>query len=156
LPDAKPSPNKLSPTTLVLALGIVGILGLFGWLTFGPAPAPPPPPKLSAEGRAYLPNLKLDNVHMQAAESYVNSRLVEILGTVTNAGDRTVKLAEVTCIFRDYNGQEVARERALVIGGRPGPLPATQTREFRLPFDTIPPTWNQAMPTLVIAQIQFE
>lgn len=147
---------KLSPTTLVLTLGAALIIGLFGWLTFGPAPAAPPPPKLSQEGRAYLPSLKLDNVHMQAAESYVNSRLVEILGDITNAGDRTVKLAEVTCIFRDYNGQEVARERAIVIGGRPGSLPPGQKREFRLPFDTIPPTWNQAMPTLVIAQIQFE
>lgn len=139
-----------------MGLGVALILGVFGWMTFGPAPAPPVPPKLSQEAREYLPNLKLANVHMQAAESYVNSRLVEILGDITNNGTRSIKLAEVTCVFRDYSGEEVARERALVIGGRPGPLPAGQTRTFRLPFDTIPPSWNQAMPSLVIAQIQFE
>jgi hypothetical protein len=139
-----------------MALGGALILGIFGWLTFGPAPAPPPPPKLSQEAKDYLPNLQLANVHMQAAESYVNTRLVEILGDIGNNGTRTIKLAEVTCIFRDYSGQEIARERATVIGGRPGPLPPGQTRSFRLPFDTIPQSWNQAMPTLVIAQIQFE
>jgi hypothetical protein len=151
LPDV-----KVSPTTIVMALGGALILGIFGWMTFGPAPAPPPPPKLSQEARAYLSSLKLSNVHMQAAENYVNARLVEILGEIGNNGPKTIKLAEVTCVFRDYAGQEIARERALVVGGRPGPLPPGQTRSFRLPFDTIPQTWNQAMPTLVIAQIQFE
>ena len=65
-------------------------------------------------------------------------------------------MAEVTCVFRNYAGQEIARERALVVGGRGGPLAPGETKAFRLPFDTIPETWNQAMPALVIAQIQFE
>jgi len=147
---------KVSPTTIVVALGAALILGTVGWLTFAPAPAPPAPPKLTQEARDYLPNLKLSDVRMQAAESYVNSRLIEILGEIGNNGTRTIKLAEVTCVFRDYAGQEIARERAMVVGGRPGPLPPGQTRSFRLPFDTIPQSWNQAMPSLVIAQIQFE
>jgi len=147
---------KVSPTAIVVGLGAALILGVVGWLTFAPAPPPPPPPRLTQEAKDYLTNLKLSNVHMQAAENYVNARLVEILGDIGNNGTRTIRLAEVTCIFKDYGGQEIARERAMVIGGRPGPLPPGQTRSFRLPFDTIPPSWNQAMPTLVIAQIQFE
>lgn len=139
-------------------IGLAGvlILGAFGWLTFGPKPAPPPPPKLTAEAKAYLPNLALANVHMQAAESYVQGRLVEILGDVGNNGTRTVKVVEVTCVFRNYAGEEVARERAFVVGGRAGSLAPGKTQSFRLPFDTIPEAWNQAMPTLIIAQIQFE
>jgi hypothetical protein len=147
---------KISPASIVIGLAGILILGVFGWLTFGPSPAAPPPPTLTAEAKAYLPNLELANVRMQAAESYVQSRLVEILGDVTNKGNRTVKVAEVVCVFRDYSGAEVARERAFVIGGRAGSLPPGQTKPFRLPFDTIPQTWNQAMPALVIAQIQFE
>jgi hypothetical protein len=139
-------------------MGLAGvlILGAFGWLTFGPGPAPPPPPKLTPEARAYLPSLALSNVRMQAAESYVQSRLVEILGDIANNGARTVRMAEVTCVFRNYSGEEVARERAFVVGGRSGPLAPGQTKTFRLPFDTIPDSWNQAMPTLIVAQIQFE
>ncbi len=139
-------------------VGLAGvlILGVFGWLTFGPAPAAPPPPRLTQEGKAYLSSLALSNVHMQAAESYVNSRLVEILGEISNKGSRTVKVAEVTCVFSDYSGVEIARERAFVVGGRTGSLAPGETKSFRLPFDTIPENWNQAMPTLIIAQLQFE
>lgn len=154
--DAKGA--KISPASIVMGLAALLIFGLFGWLTFGPKPAPPPPPQLSAEGKQYLRNLALSNVHMQAAESYVNARVVEILGDITNNGDRIVKLAEVTCVFQDYSGQEVARERAFVVGGTApgGSLRPHATKGFRLPFDTIPESWNQAMPTLIIAQIQFE
>jgi hypothetical protein len=142
--------------TFVVALAGVLFAGVFGWLTFGPKPAPPPPPMLTEEARAYLPNLKLSNVHMQAAESYAQGRLIEIFGDVTNSGTRTVKVAEVTCVFRDYAGQQIARERVFVVGGGGGPLAPGQTKSFRLPFDTIPDSWNQIMPGLVIAQIQFE
>jgi hypothetical protein len=140
----------------VIGLGVILIAGAFGWLMLGPKPAPPPPPVLTTEARAYLTNLKLSNVHMQAAESYVQSRLVEILGDIGNTGNRSVKVIEVTCVFKDYSQQEIAREKAWVVDGRHGVLAPGQTRSFRLPFDTIPDTWNQAMPALVIAQIQFE
>jgi len=147
---------KISPAGIVVGLAAILIFGAFGWLTFGPKPAPPPPAVLTKEAREYLPNLALSNVRMQAAESYVRSRLVEILGDVSNKGNRTVKLAEVTCVFQDYSGREIARERALIVGGRGGPLAPGETKSFRLPFDTIPESWNQAVPTLIIAQIQFE
>ena len=147
---------KLSPASLVMGFAAVLIFGAFGWLTFGPKPAPPPPAVLTAEAKAYLPSLGLSNVRMQAAESYVQSRLVEILGDISNKGTRTLKVAEVICVFKNYAGQEIARERALVVGGRGGSLAPGETKPFRLPFDTIPESWNQAVPTLIIAQIQFE
>lgn len=147
---------KISPAGIVIGLGCILILGIFGWLTFGPKPAPPPPPVLTAEAKQYLDNLDLGNVHMQAAESFVNQRVVEILGDISNKGQRTVKLAEVTCVFRDYYGKELLRERVPIVGGGMGSLKPGQTKQFRLPFDDIPETWNQALPALVIAQIQFE
>jgi hypothetical protein len=151
LPDV-----KISPASIVIALAMILILGAFGWLTFGPKPAPPPPPVLTAEAKEYLSNLDLSNVHMQAAESMVNQRVVEILGDITNKGDRVIKLAEVTCVFRDYTGKELKRERVAIVGGQTtGTLSPGASKPFRLAFDDIPDTWNQAVPTLVIAQIQF-
>ncbi|MES1257429.1 MAG: FxLYD domain-containing protein [Acidobacteriota bacterium] len=147
---------KISPAGIVIGLAGILIMGVLGWLTFGPPPIPPAAPKLTQEARAYLPQLALSNVHMQAAENYVNARLVEILGEISNKGNRTIKVAEVTCVFSNYSGVEIARERALVVGGRSGSLAPGETKSFRLPFDTIPETWNQALPTLIIAQIQFE
>lgn len=81
---------------------------------------------------------------------------MEILGNVTNKGGKTVKLVEVVCVFRDTNGVEMQRERAYVVGGRLGSLGPGKTLPFRLPFDNLGESWNQAMPSLVIAQIQFE
>jgi hypothetical protein len=146
---------KISPAGIVIALGVVLVAGAFSWLTFGPKPAPPPRPVLTDEGKAYREKLRLSNVHMQAAESYVNSRLVEIFGDVTNIGDRKVSVVQVTCIFRDPSGNEVDRELAYIVDGKGGPLQPGQTRSFRLPFDTIPDSWNQDMPLLVVALIQF-
>ena len=147
---------KITPASLVIGLAGVLILGVFGWLTFGPKPPQPPPAKLTPEARAYLPNVALSNVRMQAADSYVNQRVVEILGDIANNGDRSAKLVEVVCVFRDFGNRELLRERALVVGNRGGPLGKGGKRSFRLAFDDVPNTWNQAMPTLVIAQIQFE
>jgi hypothetical protein len=151
LPDV-----KISPASIVIGLAMILILGAFSWLTFGPKPPPPPPPVLTAEAKQYLGNLELSNVHMQAAENMVNQRVVEILGDITNKGGRTIKLAEVTCIFRDYNGNELKRERVAIIGQTTGLLPPSASKPFRLPFDDIADTWNQVLPTLVIAQIQFQ
>jgi hypothetical protein len=147
---------KISPAGMVIGLAMILILGVFGWLTFGPKPPPPPPPVLTAEAKQYLNNLALSNVHMQAAESLANQRLVEILGDITNKGNRTVKLAEVTCVFTDYYGKELKRERVAIVGQTTGPLAPGASKPFRLPFDDLADTWNQAMPGLVIAQIQFQ
>ena len=149
---------KISPASIVIALAVILILGVFGWLTFGPRPAPPPPPILTAEAKEYLPDLALANVHMQASESMVNQRVVEILGDITNNGDRTViKLAEVTCVFRDYYGNGAdARARRRSSAARSATRAGANQAAFRLAFDDVANTWNQAMPTLVIAQIQFQ
>ncbi|MEP6713945.1 MAG: FxLYD domain-containing protein [Terriglobia bacterium] len=147
---------KISPASIVIGLAGVLILGVFGWLTFGYKPAPPVPPVLTEEAKQYRTSLGLTNVHMQAAESYVQSRLVEILGDITNKGNRRVKAIQVTCLFTDYSGHEIARERVYVFGPSTGTLEPGQTKTFRMAFDTIPESWNQALPTLIVAQIQFE
>jgi hypothetical protein len=151
LPDV-----KISPASIVIALAVILILGVFGWLSFGPKPAPPPAPVLTQQAKSYLAHLALSNVHMQAAESYVNQRVVEILGDITNKGDKTVSTVQVTCVFTDYSGREVLRERVYVVDHQNGPLRPGASKPFRLAFDDIPNTWNQAVPTLVIAQIQFQ
>jgi hypothetical protein len=147
---------KISPIGFVFGIGALLILGIAAWLTFGPRPAPPPQPVLTAEARQYLANLGLENVHMQAAESYSNQRVIEILGDIANHGSRTVKQALVTCVFRDWGGQVIAQENDYIVGGTAGPLPPGGTKPFRLAFDTIPDTWTQALPTLVIREIKFE
>ena len=116
----------------------------------------PDVPVLTQEAAAYLRNLQLEDVEKKDAENYLKQTATTISGKITNKGGRTVKLVEINCVFRDHAQQPIHRERKAIIGRRTGPVPSGQMREFELTFDNIPTGWNQMMPDLVIAQIQFQ
>ena len=107
---------------------------------------------LTPDAKSYVRNLKLSDVTMKATESYVGQTVTEIEGKITNAGARTIKHADVFCIFYNAYGEVVIRERVSIATT---PLKPGETRAFRLPFDDIPEGWNNQMPQLVIARIDF-
>jgi len=143
------------PIPLVVGV-IVVALGLATWafLDYQTRKHPPQPPMLTAEAKQYVQNLKLSDVEIKATESYMKQRVVEIVGKIANAGPRAVKVVKINCVFRDAYGQVVLRERVAIVG-RAGPLTPGDQKNFRLAFDTIPESWNQSLPDLVIAQIIF-
>ena len=134
--------------SLVLALGIAG----FVFLERASKQPPPPPPPLTDEAKAYVKNLRLGNVEMKAHESFLKQSVVEITGEIGNAGDRVLKSVELNCVFFDPAGQVVLRQRVPIVSG----LRPNETKQFRLPFDTVPESWNNIMPQLVIAGIAFQ
>jgi hypothetical protein len=111
---------------------------------------------LTPEAKAYVSNLKLSEVDMKASDAYLQQRLVEIVGKITNGGDRKLKNIYIKCVFQDPVGQVVLREQVAVLPARAGGLGPGETKSFRLAFDNLPGSWNQALPQLVIAQIAFE
>jgi hypothetical protein len=152
----KESKLTISPVAIVVALAVIAGACIFAWLTFGPQPAPPPKPVLTSEARDYLGNLQLSEVKPQTSESYIQKSLFEIIGKITNNGQKTVTGVVVTCVFRDYYGKEIKRELSTVVSGRGGPMAPGATRNFRLAFDDLPDEWNRQMPDLVIAEIRFQ
>ena len=135
---------------LVLAAAAAGII----WY-LEKSPEPPAEPVLTAEAKAYTRNLQLSGVEMKATDNVLGQTLVEVVGEITNNGDRPVELVELNCVFYDPYGQVIHRERVAIVRGRDGVMTPGETRRFRLPFDAIPDGWNQVMPQLVIAQIVF-
>lgn len=109
----------------------------------------------SAEAKAYLSNLELSDVRMQAAENFMQQQVVEVDGKITNKGPRPLKAIDVYCLFYAVDGRMIHRERVPIVKAAGKPLAPNETRDFRLPFDALPANWNQAMPHLVIAQITF-
>jgi hypothetical protein len=148
---ANQSKSFFNPTAIVIVALLVIGGGAF-WYLEKTADQREPGPVLTAEAKAYVKNLKLSEVEMKAKENTLKQAVVEITGRIANAGDRPVRLVELTCVFYDPYGQLVLRERVPIVKS---PLEPGETRNFRLPFDTIPESWNQGMPQLVIAQIQF-
>jgi hypothetical protein len=140
--------SKTGIYTLVIALVLAG--GLI-WFVNRPHAVVDTAP-LSAEAKAYVRNLQLSEVTMKATESYAGQTVTEIEGKIANAGSRTVQHADVYCVFYNSYGEVILRERAPIVAGglKPGEM-----RTFRLPFDDIPGSWNNQMPQLVIARIEF-
>lgn len=113
-------------------------------------------PVLTPEAEAYLPRLDLVGVEMAASDTFLEQTLVEITGNIKNLGDRTVSSVAIYCVFRDINGLEIARELREIVGRRGGALSPQEEQPFRLAFDNLPEDWNQAVPSLFVAQIEFE
>ena len=161
VPEKQKAP--ISPAAIVI--GIVGIAGLAGFLYLDQAakrpPAPPPP--LTGAAKEYVKYLRFVSADgkapeapkMEAHESYLKQSVVEITGNIQNTGDRVLEVVEINCVFYDPYGQVVLRERVPIVSTKMGKLAPGETKPFRLAFDNVPESWNQAMPQMVIAGIEF-
>ena len=152
--EIKTEKPPLNLTALIIGVVAVVAGGLAWWWLNQPV-RPSQGPPLNPEAKAYVRNLKLSEVEMKAAESYVKQAIVEITGKIGNAGERPLAQVDLNCVFYDPYGQLVLRERVSIVRPRAGGLKPGETKNFRLAFDNIPQSWNQALPQLVIAGIQF-
>ncbi len=139
-----------------LVIGALVVLVLIGGSIYLRRPvAKAPEVSATPEAKAYLPNLQLSNVTMKATENFMKQQVVEIGGEIANKGPRSLQSVDVYCLFSGVDGHEIYRERVPVIPSKGSPLKPGEVRRFRLPFDTLPDGWNQALPRMVIAQITF-
>ena len=153
--DKKPA--SIPPVAIVIGLLlVVGVLGF--WYLNRAAQRPPAPlPPLTGDARQYVHDghLPISEVTMEAHESYLKQQVVEITGKIGNTGNRVVDTAEIYCVFKDSYDQVILRQRVAIVTKKMGGLAPGEIKTFRLPFDTIPESWNQALPQIVIARIEF-
>ena len=147
--------KRIPVATVVILAAMLAVAGGFWYLDYQSKRIEPPRVVLTPEAKAYVKYLRLGDVEMKATDAYLRQTLVEILGKITNFGDRNLASVDVNCVFYDPYGQVVLRERVSIVRSRQGGLKTGETKDFRLAFDTIPESWNQALPQLVIAQIIF-
>ena len=142
--------------TLAFLFSVVLLLagGLVYYLEYS-KPTPVEGAPLTAEGKAYVRNLRLSDVTIKATESYMKQTIIEVEGKISNAGDRPLSVVEIYCIFYDDIGQLVLRKRVPIVSRKMGGLEPSEAKSFRLAFDELPPSWNQALPQLVIASVMF-
>jgi hypothetical protein len=139
----------------VYVAGVVVVLGAVIYAYVQNASRPAPPLQLTPEANAYVRNLQLSDVSMKATGNYMKQTVVEIQGKITNSGDRPIEIVEIYCLFYDAYQQLVLRQRMPIVGAKMGGLKPGETKSFRLPFDELPESWNQAMPQLRIAAVKF-
>ncbi|MEO5925993.1 MAG: FxLYD domain-containing protein [Bryobacteraceae bacterium] len=139
----------------LIGICVAVVSALLLYLEFS-KPAAPQEIPLTAEAKGYIANLALEDVGIQAKLDYFGQKVVEISGNIGNKGDRNLGVVEVSCVFRDYAGKILSRQRSAIVSVKMGGLKPGETKPFRLPFDAIPVGWNNQMPQLVIAGIVFQ
>ena len=155
MPSRSRGKSKVSYIPIVIGAVVLLLLIAAGlYLSHSQRPEQPEA-EASADAKAYVKNLDLSDVRMQAAENFMRQRVVEVSGNISNKGSRALNEVEVYCLFYSAAGQLVHRERVPIVREKGKPLYPGETRPFRLPFDALPENWNQAMPSLVVAGIEF-
>ncbi len=152
--------TRVSVPPALVVIGVFLALGVAGFLYLNyKAKQPPRPtcPRSPGDARDYVRagHLPISEVQMAAHESYLKQQVVEITGKIGNTGNRVIETAEIYCVFYDAYGQVILRERVPIVSKKMGKLAPGETKDFRLPFDNIPESWNQALPQIVIARIEF-
>jgi len=156
---AGPQPKSFSihPAAIVILLVLIAGGAGFWYLNRLSQQPPPLPAPLTGDARAYIHNgfLKITDSDMRAHESYLKQEVVEITGNIANTGDRVLGTVEIVCVFYDAYGQVILRERVAIVSRKMQKLAPGEKKPFRLAFDNVPESWNQAMPQMVIAAIEF-
>jgi hypothetical protein len=153
LGSTKAAGNNTNVILIGVCVAMVSALVLY--LQLAPKPAPQEI-ALTPDAKAYIANLGLADVGMEAKLDYFGQKVLEIHGAITNNGMRNLKVVEVTCVFLDYGNNTLLRQRSAIVSTKMGGLKPGEMKTFRLPFDNVPSAWNQQMPRLVIAGIDFE
>jgi hypothetical protein len=158
--EALKEKKPVSIPPIAIVIGLVLVLGAAGFWYLNRAAQRPPAPiaPLTGDARDYVRggHLPISEVAMEAHESYLHQQIVEITGKIGNTGNRVIDTAEIYCVFYDSYNQVVLRQRVSIVTKKMGGLSPGETKSFRLPFDTIPEGWNQALPQIVIARIEFD
>lgn len=143
------------PTVLYALLGLLLVGGLIGYFLFLQKEAQLSGiPVLTPEAEAYLRHIDLSGVKLQAEDTFLEQTIISVEGSIGNGGERPIEALRINCAFRDPYEQELGRFLMAVVS--PGdPLEAGETQSFRLAFDAVPQGWNQRLPQLYIAEIQF-
>ena len=156
-PLQEKKPASIPPVAIVI--GLVLVVGGAGFWYLNRASQRPPAPvaPLTGDARQYVRDghLPISEVAMEAHESYLKQQVVDITGKIGNSGSRVIDTAEIYCVFYDSYKQVILRERVAIVSKKMGGLAPGETKPFRLPFDNIPESWNQVLPQIVIARIEF-
>ncbi|HEY6273589.1 MAG TPA: hypothetical protein VIX19_16540 [Terriglobales bacterium] len=115
----------------------------------------------------YLAKLQLSNLHMATANNFAGTSVTYIEGTLTNTGDRKINSASVLVVFKNSLGEIAQREPlpvTVLIPHSPyvdygtidrAPLPAGQSRDFRLTLEYITPDWDGQIPQVKVASVGY-
>ena len=159
-PLEQPSESGWRPILVGVAAVLI-VMGLIAWfMRSRPKSAGGPPP--------YAANLKFSDLKMSQAQNFVGATVTYIEGTVTNTGGKTVTHVVVHVIFQDSMGEVAQLEDVPLrvqqatgpyqdaVDLSASPLAPGESKPFRLTFEHVSATWNQAYPELRVRDVALK
>lgn len=132
---------------LSIAFAVALLAGCSGGVRKARKSAPTP------EEIAYVKNIQLIPGSVTAAENFLQHTVTTVHGTVTNKGKKTVLYLQINLIFSDIGGKPIGQKQADPVNGNTLPLKPGETRSFKVSYDQVPATWNQAPPKMTVARV---
>lgn len=111
--------------------------------TFGPAE------------QAHARKIRIQNLALSQAESFLNQQVTTISGDLTNDEERAVRDIELTIEFTDPFGQVVLRETRAAFSSADSPLGPGEQRNFQVAFEHLPSSWNVQQPVVQVTALRF-
>jgi hypothetical protein len=111
---------------------------------------------LGAAEQAYAAQIRFSALQLSQATNMLHQQFTYVVGSVTNAGTRSVRALEVTVEFHDLIQQVVLRDTVRVFPQAAGPLAPGQERAFQLTFEGVPSSWNQQPPAIRVSGLDLQ
>ncbi len=148
------------PVAFMVGIAIVAVLvGAAVLYSRYSAPAGPqvekPLPMGPAE-TAYAQQIRFLDPKMSRAANFLNQEVTYIFFTVDNAGDHKIQQIEVTVEFHDPFNQVILRDKQRLFLDNAAPFLPGQQRDVQIPYEHIPPQWNEVFPSIAVSGLSFK
>ncbi len=105
---------------------------------------------------AYASQIHFLDPKMSRAANFLNQEVTYVFCTVENGGDRKIHQIEITIEFHDPFNQVILRDKQrLFLSTAPTFYPGQQ-RDVQIPYEHIPPQWNNAFPSITVTGVAFK
>jgi hypothetical protein len=164
VPPPEPSERNWLPLAIAAAVVVAIAAGLF--LFLGRGKSGPPVAPVTTPLDPYAASLAISNLAMSESSNLAGGKVTYLDGVITNTGNRTITAITAQVIFRDYAHQvawnetepvQFIRTRDPYVDTEPvsaAPLKPGDPHEFRLAFDSVPDSWDGALPEIRILHVE--
>jgi hypothetical protein len=146
-------------STVLMIFGIsaiiAGILALSAWWMHGQLTKPLARVPMSAEARAYLHEIAVNDARMSAADTPLGTAVTYLDARIANTGSQTVRELDLRLEFVDLTGQIILRQTAHPVTKNTTALRPGDIRDLHVTFDHMPAEWNQAPPAFTAVYVGF-
>ena len=105
---------------------------------------------------AYAPQIHFLEPKMSRAANFLNQEVTYVFCTVENSGDRKIQQIEITIEFHDPFNQVILRDKQRLFLPTAPPFLPGQQRDVQIPYEHIPPQWNNVFPSIIVSGLAFK